>query len=135
MEVEEGEALPLRFAADILVAQLFIFRLDHGQVFLSDLQFGNVRDDGLDRKGIEALVGKKEHVLGKIEVLCRKRAAHIVVLVPADLHEVPDLIDDRVEAPLSGDRLPHGVVHFLSAVEGENDVFHLRIEKFHCVVV
>ncbi len=32
MEMKEGKALPLRLAADILVAQLFILRFDDGQV-------------------------------------------------------------------------------------------------------
>ena len=101
VEVEEGKALPLRFAADVLVAELFILRLDDGQVLLFDLKVGNVRDDWLDGERPEALIGEEEHVLGEIQVLRRERAAHIVVLVAADLDELLDLVDDRVKTALS----------------------------------
>ena len=116
VEVEEGKALSFRFAADVFVAELFILCLDDGKMFLFDLQFGNIGDDGFYGQGIESLIGKEENVLGEIEVLCRECAAHIVVLVPADLDKLLDLVDDRVKTALSRHRLAHRVVHFGTAV-------------------
>ena len=74
VEVEEIESFPLLFPLDVLVAEDFVLLRDLREMFLFDLEVGDVRDDGLHREGIESLVGEEEHVLGKVEVLGREGA-------------------------------------------------------------
>ena len=57
------------------------------------------------------------------------------MLVPARTHELLDLFDDEIEAPLAVHRLSHGVVHFGAAVQREDDVLHLLVEEFDGLVV
>ena len=64
-----------------------------------------------------------------------ERAADVVMLVPARTHELFDLFDDEIEAPLAVHRLSHGVVHFGAAVQREDDVLHLLVEEFDGLVV
>ena len=59
IEVEEMKPLPLRFAFDVLVAERFVLAFDLRKMLFSDLQFGDIGNDGLDRNRIESLVRKK----------------------------------------------------------------------------
>ena len=57
------------------------------------------------------------------------------MLVPARTHELLDLFDDEIEAPLAVHRLSDGVVHFGAAVQREDDVLHLLVEELDGLVV
>lgn len=87
IEMEEVESLSFRVALQIFVAEVFVFLLYLGQMLLFDLQIGKIGHDGLHGNGIESLIRDEEHVLGKIEVFRRKRAAHIIALFPAEGNE------------------------------------------------
>ena len=100
-----------------------------------DLEVGKLGDDGLHGNGVEPLIGDKQHVLCEIEIFRRKRAAHVIALFPAQGDEFFDVADDVIEAALAVHRLSDRVVHFFSAVEGKNDVFHFLVEKFNRLVV
>ena len=103
-------------------------------MFFADGEVGYIRDHGFHGDRIEAAVSEEQNILIKIEIFRGERAAHVIVLVPADAHEIFDVFDDEIETALAVRGLSDGVVHFLPAVQAQNDVFHLVIEKFRNVV-
>ena len=74
-------------------------------------------------------------IIGKIKIILRKCTADIIFLVPSLGDKLLILRNDYVIAALFIDSRAQTVVYFFSAVERENDVRHLAVDKINTVIV
>ena len=132
VEVEEVHVLP----AHQLPGQLLILLLHLGQILLLDGE-GVVQGaaGGLHRHVAEAQVGQVHHVGGEIQVLPGKGAPGVVVLGAPSSHQLLELGDDHVIAPLPSGGGAHVVVDLLAAVQGQHHVGHLPVDIVDVLVI
>ena len=76
-----------------------------------------------------------EDIVGEIGVEMGVGAAHVVALVAALLHELLELGHDGIIAAVARVVLAEAVVHFLAAVEAQDDVVALLVAEVDNVIV
>ena len=74
-------------------------------------------------------------IISEVKVIFCKRTADIIFLVPSLGDKLLILRNDYVIAALFIDSRAQTVVYFFSAVERENDVRHLAVDKVNAVIV
>ena len=74
-------------------------------------------------------------IIGEIKIIFRKCTADIIFLVPSLGDKLLILRNDYVIAALLVGGRAQTVVYFFSAVERENDVRHLAVDKINTVIV
>ena len=133
--MKEIESPPLPVGGEVLFAQRLVFLADARKVLLPYLQVGDIGNDRLHGYRVEPAVGKEHDVVGKVEVFCRERAAHIVALVPARLNELLYVFEADIKTAPAVNRLSDGVVHLGTPVEREDDVLHFAVKEICRIVV
>ena len=120
----ERDGLAGLLAAQHVVGQQLVLVKQLGQILLGQ-GLGGIRR-GHDRLhgqlGKAEVIGHVEQVLGKINVVVRKGAAHIVALAAACLDQFLELGHDAVVAAVAGQVHAEPVVDFLAAVQGQHHV-------------
>ena len=76
-----------------------------------------------------------QNIIGEVKVIFCKRTADIIFLVPSLGDKLLILRNNYVIAALFIDSRAQTVVYFFSAVERENDVRHLAVDKINTVIV
>ena len=120
----EGDRLTGLLAAQHVVGQQLILVKQLGQILLGQ-RLGGVgrRHNRLHRQLTEAeIVCHMEQVLGKINIVMRKGAAHIVALAAARLDQLLELGHDAVIAAVTGQIHAEAVVDLLAAVERKHNI-------------
>ena len=74
-------------------------------------------------------------IIGEVKVIFCKRTTDIIFLVPSLSDKLLIFRNDYVIAALFIDSRAQTVVYFFSAVERENDVRHLAVDKINTVIV
>ena len=74
-------------------------------------------------------------IIGEVKIIFCKCTADIIFLVPSLGDKLLILRNDYIIAALFIDSRAQTVVYFFSAVERENDVRHLAIDKINAVIV
>ena len=74
-------------------------------------------------------------IIGEVKIIFRKCTSDIIFLVPSLGDKLLILRNDYVIAALFIDSRAQTVVYFFSAVERENDVRHLAVDKINAVIV
>ena len=88
----------------------------------------------LDGELLKALVSQRQHVVAKVEVAGGVGAAHVVLPVAAQVDQLLRPFHGLVERALAVDHGAHVVVHLAAAVDGEDDVVHLAVQKLDALV-
>ena len=120
----ERDRLAGLLAAQHVVGQQLILVEQLGQVLLGQGLGGVRRGDNRlhGQLGKAEVVGHVEQVLRKINVVMRKRAAHIVALAAARLDELLELRHDAVIAAVAREVDAEAVIDLLAAIQRQNNV-------------
>ena len=134
--MKELKTLSFFFSANIFQRQPVVLRKElwhilHAQRII--LLF--VRHHWLHGNLLKSLIGEMDHILGKIRVIVRICASHIIIhLVPALgclLIFRKDLVIAALPAPVG----THQVMDLFSAVYAEYQICHLLIRKLHDFII
>ena len=132
----EGDRLAGLLAAQHVVGQQFILVKQLGQVLLGQ-RLGGVgrRHNRLHRQlGKAEIVCHMEQILGKINIVMRKGAAHIVALAAARRHQLLELGHDAVIAAVARQIHAEAVVDLLAAVERKHNIMTFLVAPVNDLV-
>ena len=130
----EGPALPLPL--EHFPGQDLILLEEDGQVLSAQgLGIAGRADHRLHAELGKAQIGHVEDVVGEVQIMARKGAAHVIILAAPRVHQLPESGHDAVIAALSGVVHAQAVVHLLPSVQAEHDVAHLPVGEVDHVVV
>ena len=116
--MEEVEILVCPMAAHHLCRQLVVLLTDKGHVlFPEGVGLLRSRHHRLHGDLLEAQVRQVQHVLGEIQVIAGKGAAHIVIVLIPALCQLLELRHDQVVASVAVPEGAHFVVDLFSAVD------------------
>ena len=136
--MEKDKALALPAALHILGRELVVLLEDNRQVFFANrIGLRGVCDHRLHAHLLEAEIRKVQHILGELQIVVRKCAADVVILVllvPLR-RKALELRDNDVIAALPAARRTHAVVHFFPAVQRENHIRHLFVTERRDLIV
>ena len=119
-----------------LLRQLLILLQNHRQILiLQRIAAGLLPHYRLHRDVAEAQVRHMHDILGKVQIIVGKGAPQVVVLGPAARHQLLELGNNNLIAPLPVDRLAHAVVDLGSPVQRKDGVGHLPVDVVDVLIV